>query len=147
MEKNVFRNITEHGLEKAGVPERADGVLLFVSHSEIHGFWSLADSASIRFLGVRRVYWLLLEAVPMIPSHNLTLWTFTTSPRPNGQSKLLMGQHQSIGSTLVPPLLLLPMEAHTISISSGAKIWYLMRNKSNTMTPGFLPSLPLHGFK
>ncbi|RPB02667.1 hypothetical protein L873DRAFT_1673270 [Choiromyces venosus 120613-1] len=30
MEKNVFRNITKHGLEKAGVPERADGVLLFV---------------------------------------------------------------------------------------------------------------------
>ena len=30
MEKNVFRNITQHGLEKAGVPERGDGVLLFV---------------------------------------------------------------------------------------------------------------------
>lgn len=38
MEKNVFRNITEHGLEKAGVPERADGVLLFVSRSEIRSF-------------------------------------------------------------------------------------------------------------
>ncbi|PUU83969.1 hypothetical protein B9Z19DRAFT_961866 [Tuber borchii] len=34
MEKNVFRNITEHGLEKAGVPERADGVLLFVPWGE-----------------------------------------------------------------------------------------------------------------
>ncbi|CUS15361.1 unnamed protein product, partial [Tuber aestivum] len=34
MEGNVFRNVTEHGLEKAGVPERADGVLLFVPWGE-----------------------------------------------------------------------------------------------------------------
>lgn len=32
MEKMQFRNVTESGLEKAGVPERADGVLVFVSH-------------------------------------------------------------------------------------------------------------------
>lgn len=31
MEKKEFRNITGSGLEKAGVPERADGVLVFVS--------------------------------------------------------------------------------------------------------------------
>jgi len=31
MEKMQFRNVTESGLEKAGVPERADGVLVFVS--------------------------------------------------------------------------------------------------------------------
>lgn len=83
----------------------------------------------------------------MIPSHNLILSMFTTSLKPNGQNKPLMDQRQSIGSTLVLLLLLLPMEAHTISISSGAKIWYLMQNKNNTMTPGFLLSRPLHGFK
>lgn len=31
LEKKQFRNVTAHGLEKAGVPERADGVLVFVS--------------------------------------------------------------------------------------------------------------------
>jgi hypothetical protein len=31
MEKKEFRNITKNGLEGAGVPERADGVLVFVS--------------------------------------------------------------------------------------------------------------------
>ena len=31
MDKREFRNVTESGLEKAGVPERADGVLVFVS--------------------------------------------------------------------------------------------------------------------
>lgn len=30
MGKNQFTNITENGLQNAGVPERADGVLLFV---------------------------------------------------------------------------------------------------------------------
>ncbi|KAI5795282.1 kelch repeat protein [Geopyxis carbonaria] len=30
MEKKEFRNVTNSGLEKAGVPERADGVLIFV---------------------------------------------------------------------------------------------------------------------
>ncbi|KAF8538422.1 hypothetical protein BDD12DRAFT_741343 [Trichophaea hybrida] len=30
MDKKQFRNITKNGLEKAGVPERADGVLVFV---------------------------------------------------------------------------------------------------------------------
>lgn len=32
METKTFRNVTESGLEKAGVPERADGVLVFVSY-------------------------------------------------------------------------------------------------------------------
>lgn len=31
MEKKEYRNVTKSGLEKAGVPERADGVLSFVS--------------------------------------------------------------------------------------------------------------------
>lgn len=31
MNKNEFLNVTKNGLEGAGVPERADGVLLFVS--------------------------------------------------------------------------------------------------------------------
>lgn len=33
MNKKEFRNVTESGLEKAGMPERADGVLVFVSDS------------------------------------------------------------------------------------------------------------------
>lgn len=35
MDKMQFRNITENGLEKAGVPERADGVLVFVSRCAV----------------------------------------------------------------------------------------------------------------
>lgn len=31
LDTKVFRNVTKSGLEKAGVPERADGVLVFVS--------------------------------------------------------------------------------------------------------------------
>lgn len=31
MGKNQFLNVTENGLQGAGVPERADGVLVFVS--------------------------------------------------------------------------------------------------------------------
>lgn len=53
METKTFRNVTGSGLEKAGVPERADGVLVFVSapqsimtlHTDQH-----------RFHGARRVF-------------------------------------------------------------------------------------------
>lgn len=40
MNKNQFLNVTENGLEDAGVPERADSVLLFVSQHIIKTFYT-----------------------------------------------------------------------------------------------------------
>lgn len=39
MSKNQFLNVTENGLQGAGVPERADGVLVFVSSVSLWPAW------------------------------------------------------------------------------------------------------------
>jgi len=64
LDKKQFRNITKNGLEKAGVPERADGVLVFVS-LDMRLVFSEFGSDKTRFHGAMKVFFLLLEAVRM----------------------------------------------------------------------------------